>query len=95
MSSYQPCPTFEDILWYFDSAATGPRPEDYTPRWRAWVKSSRGEPAELVAYERDARWYLCLPHRQYPAVAEGKELSLEAAQRRVFNVWMAMTREDV
>jgi len=78
--------TFEEVVWHFDAAATG-------PRQRARIESSNGEPAELAAYERDGRWYLCLPHRQYPAVAEGKEQDLVSAQRRVFRVWMAMTEE--
>ena len=86
---------FEELDWNFDAAAVGPRREDARPRLRAWVKSDTGEPAELVAYTEDAGpdaglWYLCFPRRQYQPVAQGREKDISSAQRRVFNVWVAM-----
>jgi hypothetical protein len=81
--SYDPAPSFEDVSWNYDPAASG-------ARRRAFVLSDR-KPRQcfvLVAYE-DGRWALDGSRAQY--VAEGNEASLEAAQRRVFNVWKAMT----
>jgi hypothetical protein len=73
---------FEDIKWFHDPAASG-------PRLRAWIESSKGEHAELVAY-LDGAWALGFPKRQYPYVAQGKEADVESAQKRVFRVWKAM-----
>lgn len=76
---WQKNPTFDEVDWAYDSAASG-------PRRRAFIESDDGEPAELVAYE-DGAWGLGMPHRRYPYVAEGLTDNLEDAQRAVYMVW--------
>lgn len=82
-SSFKISPAHSEILWHFDPAASG-------PRRRAFVETSRGEAAVLVAYD-DGRWAVDIPDRGPRYAASGVETGLALAQSRAFHAWLGLT----
>ena len=79
--SYDPAPTFADVVWHYDPAASG-------PRRRAFVLSDAAPRKCFVlgAYE-DGRWFV---ESHQNGDAGGRAADLEAAKQRAYEVWKAM-----
>lgn len=83
MTSTQKDPPLDAIEWHGDPAASG-------YRFRAWIESPLGEPAELCVYEAEGDWRVGLPRTQYQWMAMGTADGLEDGKRRAYQTWLAM-----